>query len=65
MVASTRRLPASGYVLEIDGQLKTEFATRDGAFAGAQELKKRRPMLQVRIYDARTKAREEVRLPVA
>ncbi|MCP1854295.1 hypothetical protein ACVIHH_000230 [Bradyrhizobium sp. USDA 4518] len=65
MVASTRRLPASGYVLEVDGQLKTEFATRDGAWAGAQELKKRRPMLQVRVYDAMTKDREEVSLPVA
>ncbi|MGY3130949.1 hypothetical protein ACVWZM_001631 [Bradyrhizobium sp. USDA 4501] len=65
MVASTRRLPASGYVLEVDGQLKTEFTTRDGAWAGAQELKKRRPMLQIRVYDAMTKDRDEVSLPVA
>lgn len=65
MVAPTRRLPASGYVLEVDGQFKTEFATRDGAWAGAEALKKRRPMLQVRIYDAMTKATEEVQLPVA
>ncbi|MHC2440098.1 hypothetical protein [Bradyrhizobium sp. USDA 4451] len=65
MVASTRRLPAFGYVLEVDGQLKTEFATRDGAWAGAQELKKRRPMLQVKVYDAMTKDRDEVSLPVA
>ncbi|MGY3533356.1 MULTISPECIES: hypothetical protein [Bradyrhizobium] len=65
MVASARRLPASGYVLEVDGQLKTEFATRDGDWAGAQELKKRRPMLQVKVYDAMTKDRDEVSLPVA
>ena len=32
---------------------------------GAEELKKRFPMLQVRIYDAQTKAREEVELPRA
>ncbi|PPQ17305.1 hypothetical protein CV770_21635 [Bradyrhizobium sp. AC87j1] len=64
MVAPTSRLPASGYVLEVDGQFKTEYASRDGAWAGAEELKKRRPMLQIRIYDAMTKAREEVRLPV-
>lgn len=33
------------------GRLKTEFATRDGAKTGARELKKRFPMLRVRIYD--------------
>ncbi|MGY4626899.1 hypothetical protein ACVWY3_004655 [Bradyrhizobium sp. USDA 4486] len=65
MVAPTRRLPASGYVLEVDGQFKTEYASRDGAWAGAEELKKRRPMLQIRIYDVTTKSREEVRLPVS
>ena len=65
MVAAARELPVSGYALEIDGRLKAEFATRDGAKAGAEELKKRFPMLQVRIYDAVTKAREEVQLPRA
>ena len=36
MVAANRELPASGYALEIDGQLETEFATRDGARAGGE-----------------------------
>jgi hypothetical protein len=44
-------LPASGYALEVDGRLKAEFATRDGAKTG-EELKKRFPMLQIRIYRA-------------
>jgi hypothetical protein len=61
MVAAARELPASGFALEIDGQLKTEFATRDGAVAGAEELKKRFPKLRVGIYDAQTKTREEIR----
>ncbi len=52
MVAAARELPTSGYALEVDGRLKTEFTTRDGAKAGAEELKKRFPMLRVRIYDA-------------
>ena len=52
MVAASRELPATGYALEVDGRLKTEFATRDGARAGGEELKKRFPMLQIRIYDA-------------
>ena len=64
MVAAARELPASGFALEVDGRFKAEFATKDGARAGAEELKKRFPM-QVRIYDAQTKAREEVELPRA
>ncbi|WP_076862188.1 hypothetical protein [Bradyrhizobium mercantei] len=63
MVAATPRLPASGYALEVDGRLKVEFTTRDGAMAGGEELKKRFPRLQIRIYDAETKAREEIRIP--
>ena len=62
MVAAARDLPASGYALEVDGRLKAEFATRDGAKTGAEELKKRFPMLKIRIYDAQTKTREEVEL---
>ncbi len=63
MVAAARELPALGYALEVDGRLKAEFATRDGAKAGAEELKKRFPMLRGRVYDAQTKTREEVELP--
>ncbi|MHC2585188.1 hypothetical protein ACVI1J_000046 [Bradyrhizobium diazoefficiens] len=62
MAAVSRELPASGYALEIDGRLKAEFATRDGARTGAEELKKRFPMLQIRIYDAQTQTREDVEL---
>jgi hypothetical protein len=62
MVAATRKLPASGYALEVDGRLKAEFATRDGARAGGEELKRRFPMLQIRIYDAETKAPDSLNL---
>ena len=62
MVAVSRELPASGYALEIDGRLKAEFATRDGARTGAEELKMRFPKLQIRIYDAQTQTREDVEL---
>ncbi|WP_407114358.1 hypothetical protein [Bradyrhizobium sp. LMG 9283] len=60
MVVATRELPVSPYALEVDGRLRAEFATRDGARAGGAELKKRFPMLQIRIYDAQTNAREEI-----
>lgn len=60
MVAASCELPVSGYALEADGLLKAEFATRDGARAGGQELKKRFPALQIGIFDAQTNAREEI-----
>ncbi|WP_244550866.1 hypothetical protein [Bradyrhizobium sp. Rc3b] len=60
MVAAPRELPVSSYALEVDGRVRAEFATRDGARAGGAELKKRFPMLQIQIYDAQTNAREEI-----
>ncbi|WP_082637368.1 hypothetical protein [Bradyrhizobium retamae] len=65
MVATAHELPTSGYALEVDGRLKAEFTTKVGAKTGAEDLKKRFPMLQVRIYDAQTMTREEVSLPRA
>jgi hypothetical protein len=65
MVAAARELPTFGYALEVDGRMKTEFQTKDGARAGAEELKKRFPMLRVNIYDAETRTREEIEPPLA
>ncbi|MDB5604239.1 MAG: hypothetical protein JWP25_1139 [Bradyrhizobium sp.] len=59
MVAVTRKLPTTGYALEVDGRLRTEFETKEGAWTGAEELKKRFPMLRVKVYDAETKTMEE------
>jgi hypothetical protein len=56
----TIELPKTGFAIEIDGLLKTEFSTKEGAELGATELKRRFPMLQVRIYDAGTKQRHEL-----
>jgi hypothetical protein len=63
MVAVARELPDTGYALEVDGRLKTEFETKEGACTGAEELKRRFPMLRVKIYDAETKTTEEFQLP--
>ncbi|MGY2985909.1 MULTISPECIES: hypothetical protein [unclassified Bradyrhizobium] len=60
MVATARKMPTSGFAIEVDGLLKTEFATKEGARAGGEELKRRFPKLRVRIYDAQTLAREEI-----
>jgi hypothetical protein len=56
---STER-PKSGFSLEIDGRVKAEFATKEGAEQGVVELKRRFPMLQVRIYDAAAHTRDEI-----
>jgi hypothetical protein len=60
VVAATRELPATGYALEVDGRMKTEFKTKDGARIGAQELKRRFPTLRIKIYDAETRTKEEI-----
>jgi hypothetical protein len=53
-------LPANGFALVIDGHVKTEFSTREGADAGARNLKQRFPDLRIGIYDAQTGSQEEV-----
>ena len=63
MVAVACELPNTGDALEVDGRLKIEFETKGGAWTGAEELKKRFPMLRVKVYDAETKTIEEFQLP--
>jgi len=60
MTPDSALLPKAGFALEIDGRIKTEFSTKDGAERSAMELKRRFPMLQIRVYDAATKSRHEV-----
>ena len=62
MPGQTIELPKSGFALEIDGRLKTEFSTKEGAEHGAIELKCRFPKLQMRAYDAAAQSRYD--LPV-
>jgi hypothetical protein len=60
MQKTSRGLPTTGYAIVVDGLMKTEFETKQGAQDGASELKKRFPMLQIEIYDATAKSREDV-----
>jgi hypothetical protein len=60
MRKSNRDLPTSGYAILVDGCVKAEFETRDGVEGGARDLKRRFPMLQVKIYDAQTKVDREI-----
>jgi hypothetical protein len=43
--------------------LRPNLQTKEGARTGAEELKKRFPMLRVKVYDAETKTKEEIQLP--
>ena len=56
-------LPADGYVLEIDGKFKSQYETSDTAMKAALELKKKFPQIQVKLYDAKARARTPVELP--
>jgi hypothetical protein len=57
MRPSASVLPQTGFALEVDGHLKASFETLEGATSGAQEIKRRFPMLRVKIYDAVAKVR--------
>jgi hypothetical protein len=50
-------LPKTGYAIEIDGILRSQFATKKGAEDGAAELKRRFPKVRIRIYDATQQTR--------
>jgi len=58
-------LPTNGYALIVDGQTKREFDMQDRAMEAARELKRRFPMLQVKVYDAETKQSETIELAAA
>jgi hypothetical protein len=55
----------SGYALVVDGQMKSEFKTKDSALKAARDLKGRFSMIQVKVYDAEEKRTEEIELGAA
>jgi hypothetical protein len=65
MAKAASELPTSGCALIVDGQVKTEFNARDRALKAARDLKRRFPMLQVKVYDAETKRSETIELAAA
>lgn len=55
---------SDGFVLEVDGRMKTQFPTKAEAEKGALTLKSTYPMLQIKVYDAVEKTRTLVELPI-
>jgi len=60
---SANILPTEGYVLEIDGKFKSEYATSDEASKAGLELKKKFPHIQVYVYGAKERTRTLVETP--
>ena len=59
---SANRVPADGFVLEIDGKFKKEYETSEAAMKAALELKNKYPPIQVNVYDAKEHTRTLVEL---
>jgi hypothetical protein len=45
-------MPIDGYVLSVDGKLKTRYESSKDAIAAGAKLKQGYPMIQVAVYDA-------------
>ena len=60
---SANLVPADGYFLEIDGKIKTEYATSEDAMKAGSELKKKYPHIQVIVYGAKERTRTLVEAP--
>jgi hypothetical protein len=53
---------SSGYALIVDGQIKSEFNTRNAALKAGRDLEGRFQRLQVKIYDAENKLSQTIEL---
>jgi hypothetical protein len=45
-------MPIDGYVLSVDGKLKTRYESSKDAMAAGTKLKQSYPIIQVAVYDA-------------
>lgn len=58
--SSANVLPTEGFILQIDGKLKSQYETPEQAMKAGLELKKKYPFLQVIVYDAKARTRTVV-----
>jgi hypothetical protein len=52
-----------GYGLEVDGKMKSQHDSPDAAFKAGLELKKKFPLIQVKVFAAKEQTRTTVELP--
>ena len=55
-------MPADGFVLAIDGKLKTRYENAKDATAAAEKLKQSYPVIQIAVYDATARVYTPVEL---
>jgi hypothetical protein len=53
-------IPTDGFIMVVDGKLKSRFDDEQGAREAGTELLVRFPMLRVEVYNAETKIRTKV-----
>lgn len=53
-------MPMDGYVVSVDGKLKTRYETSEEAMAAAVDLKQSYPVIQVTVYDAAARSHSPV-----
>ncbi len=46
-------MPSDGYILAIDGKLKTRYETSEEAMTAGSKLKQSFPVIQVAVFDAK------------
>lgn len=56
-------MPTDGYVLSVDGKLKSRFQTSEEAMTVGLKLKQDYPVVQVAIFDAAARSYAPVNLP--
>jgi hypothetical protein len=57
------RIPSDGYLLWVDGKLKTRYETVEEATSAGEKLKTSFPVVQVAVFDAITRTLTLVELP--
>ena len=56
-------MPKDGYVLSVDGKLKTRYLTSEDAMTAGLKLKQTYPVIQVSVFDAAARSYAPVVLP--
>ena len=56
-------MPKDGYMLSVDGKLKTRYETSEEAMTAAVALKQSYPVIQVSVFDAAARSHLPVTLP--
>ena len=55
-------MPTGGFVLSVDGKLKTQYESENAAMAAGTKLKQSYPVIQVSVYDANARVYRPVEL---